>query len=206
MTLRVLAVDDHPLNSMLVKKLLLKFGFLPEQVDYAEDGAQAVAMYQKGSYDVVLMDCQMPVMDGYEATGRIREIQEETGRTVPILAMTANAMAGDRARCIAAGMDDYISKPIEKDKFRNLLCKWLGGHDDDPGEEGEVCEIASPDPDPVDMEHVAMFTDGDVEDEKELFALFLEQADLNADTLKKLVADEAAAEWKSTAHRFKGAG
>jgi len=94
------------------------------------DGAQAVAAVQANTFDVVLMDCQMPELDGYDATRAIREwqaphISAGTATRLPIVAMTANAMPGDREKCLAAGMDDYLSKPIKRDVLLAALVRWL---------------------------------------------------------------------------------
>jgi CheY-like chemotaxis protein len=93
-------------------------------VQVAGNGREVLELLPKASYGLILMDCQMPEMDGYEATAIIRE--QERGLTrIPIVAMTANAMSGDRERCIAAGMDDYLSKPIERARLAAILAKWV---------------------------------------------------------------------------------
>jgi CheY-like chemotaxis protein/HPt (histidine-containing phosphotransfer) domain-containing protein len=97
----------------------------------AENGVQALAAIQSSRFDLVLMDCQMPVMDGYEATRAVRYWEEggtdqvRTGRRLPIVAMTANALQGDREKCLAAGMDDYVAKPIKRDALAAVLGKWI---------------------------------------------------------------------------------
>ena len=119
---RVLVVEDNPTNQQLVLALLHKWGY---QVHIASHGAEALALLRQHPIDVVLMDCQMPEMDGYEATRRIRA--GEAGarhRDVPIIALTANAMVGDRATAIAAGMDEHISKPIDAPALRAALQHW----------------------------------------------------------------------------------
>ncbi len=96
-------------------------------VDVAANGEEAVDMWSKLPYDVIFMDCQMPEMDGYAATGAIRQREgrgEGEKRHTPIVAMTANAMEGDREKCLNAGMDDYISKPVRMDNCRDALEKW----------------------------------------------------------------------------------
>ncbi|MBX3026123.1 response regulator [bacterium] len=111
--LRILVAEDNPVNQKVVLRMLQRLGY---QADVAGDGERAVAAATAQPYDVVLMDVQMPGVDGYEATRRIRS--ERRGRQPRIIAMTANAMASDRDRCLAAGMDDYISKPLRPDDLR----------------------------------------------------------------------------------------
>jgi len=120
---RVLLVEDHQVNQLLAKQLLHKLGY--GHVEIANDGMEALMKINNEEYDLVLMDCQMPRMDGYEATMEIRQREIFTGEHTPIVAMTANAMAGDREKCIGVGMDDYISKPISVNKFKDTLTIWL---------------------------------------------------------------------------------
>jgi hypothetical protein len=103
------------------------------EVDVAENGLQALDCLERNRYHLVLMDCQMPVMDGLEATRRIREREERSGvPRMPIIALTGNAMEGDRENCIQAGMDDYLAKPFTMDEVGRMLLSWLklstGGH------------------------------------------------------------------------------
>ena len=95
---------------------------------HVKDGSEAVASYRKRRFDAVLMDCEMPVMDGFAATSLIRKFEEETGALrTPIIALTANALTGDREHCLRQGMDDYLSKPIEQRQLSALVARWLGG-------------------------------------------------------------------------------
>ncbi|MBI2381235.1 MAG: response regulator [Gammaproteobacteria bacterium] len=121
---RVLLVEDNAFNQEIAKELLLGLGL---EVDIAPDGAQGRDRTLAGGYDLVLMDMQMPVMDGLEATRAIRAAEGE--RHTPIVAMTANALKGDRERCLEAGMDDYLSKPIEPERLAACLAAWLKGGD-----------------------------------------------------------------------------
>jgi CheY-like chemotaxis protein len=93
-------------------------------VDVAVDGREAVKAVAQTTYDCLFMDCQLPEMDGYAATTAIRQQESETGHYVPIIAMTANAMPGDRERCLAAGMDDYLSKPAKSEQIVAMLRRW----------------------------------------------------------------------------------
>ena len=129
--LRVLLVEDNTVNRMVAEQLLRVFQC---EVRNAADGEQALAALREGGVDIVLMDCQMPVLDGYAAAPLAPE-EVETGRArLPIIAMTANAMAGDRERCLQAGMDDYLSKPIARATLHALLLRWGGGKAASPGQ------------------------------------------------------------------------
>ena len=117
---RVLVAEDNFINQEIIRALLGLLGLTPELV---VNGVEAVQALKEGNYDLVIMDMQMPELDGYEATRRIRTA--ETGARVPIIAMTANAMIGDREKCLDAGMDDYISKPIDTSVLVGVLQRWL---------------------------------------------------------------------------------
>lgn len=123
--LPVLLVEDNPVNRLLAVRILKKTGC---SVDVAENGAVAVQMTRERSYAVVFMDLQMPVMDGLQATAAIRR-QEGTGPRVPIVAVTANAMPGDRETCLAAGMDDYLAKPLRPSDLVLALHRWCAAAD-----------------------------------------------------------------------------
>jgi signal transduction histidine kinase/DNA-binding response OmpR family regulator len=123
---RVLLVEDNPVNQELALAMMNMIGCT---VDTAFSGPQAVEACDQSRFDVILMDCQMPGMDGFEATAIIRrhEAEKNLPRT-PIVAITANALQGDRNRCLAAGMDDYLSKPFSFDQLREMLTRWIHGH------------------------------------------------------------------------------
>lgn len=133
---RILLVEDNELNAALAARMLESLGF---DVTVAENGHLAVEEVQANSFDVILMDCLMPVMDGFEATRRIRRHEEERRRSpVPIIALTANALTGDKEACLNAGMNDYLSKPYSETEIRSLLVRWLKTEDavDAVGEDG----------------------------------------------------------------------
>lgn len=121
--MRVLLVEDNPVNLMVGQRLL---GVLGTDCDAAGNGEEALLRMSASRYDLVLMDCQMPVMDGYTATRRWRELERDAGdgRHLPIIAMTANAMAGDRQKCLDAGMDDYLAKPVTRAELERSLHRW----------------------------------------------------------------------------------
>ncbi|HEX9098176.1 MAG TPA: response regulator [Candidatus Dormibacteraeota bacterium] len=119
---RILVAEDNAANLKVAVRMVERLGY---RADVAGNGSEALQALDRVPYDAVLMDCQMPEMDGYEATREIRKAERD-GRHVPIIAMTASAMAGDRERCLAAGMDDYISKPVKLHIVAAVLERWLG--------------------------------------------------------------------------------
>ncbi|MCA1957097.1 MAG: response regulator, partial [Nitrospira sp.] len=147
-SVRLLVVDDNPVNQKVAVRMLEKLGY---RADVAGNGHEALAALARRPYDIVFMDCQMPEMDGFEATRRIRELEtaplsvasDHTSphlsspqppgdtlpttkhRRVPIIAMTANAMEADRQQCLACGMNDFISKPISREDLERVLSQWL---------------------------------------------------------------------------------
>ncbi len=119
--IRILVVEDNIVNQEVALGMLNIIGF---QADTADNGKDGLFKLQESDYDLVLMDCQMPVMDGYEATRQIRGLNSDL-RSTPIIALTANAMTGDAEKCLAAGMDDYLSKPFEPEVLEERICHWL---------------------------------------------------------------------------------
>jgi signal transduction histidine kinase/CheY-like chemotaxis protein len=119
--LRILLAEDNLINQKLTLRLLEKSG---HTVDIAANGKIAVEKWRQNKYDVVLMDILMPEMDGLEATEQIRSLEKETGRRTPIIALTANAMKGDREQCLGVGMDDYLPKPLKMNDLKALLARW----------------------------------------------------------------------------------
>jgi two-component system, sensor histidine kinase and response regulator len=135
--LRILLAEDQPINQRVAVTMLTQCG---HNVELARDGREAVSHFDQHRYDLIFMDVQMPELDGFEATTEIRRREEAAGRErTPIIAMTAHAMAGDRERCLAGGMDDYLAKPIDFERLLSLLERWIA----------RVSPVASPGMDPV---------------------------------------------------------
>lgn len=118
----VLLVEDNPVNQTVIQAMLRSLGF---EVFTAGDGAQAISLVARQPFAAVLMDCRLPIVDGYEATRRIRQMSQ--GRDLPIIALTANALQGDRERCLEAGMNDYLTKPFKRNDLQQILQRWLPG-------------------------------------------------------------------------------
>lgn len=199
----ILLAEDNVTNQKVAFGLLKKFGIEPVIV---YNGQQAVRAVQQDHYDLVFMDCQMPVMDGLRATAEIRA--QETGRRhIPIIAMTAHALTGDREKCLAAGMDGYLSKPLSSTALAAILVKWLGS-----GEESE--EISPRDCPPTSEENIPQILDRKdliarlADDEElaiEVLAAFAEDIPDKIETLKAAVADGDSQQIKDQGHTVKGA-
>lgn len=199
---RVLVVEDHPINQMLLLKLLKKLGLT--HISTAVNGVEALAALERAPANLVLMDCQMPELDGYETTRAIREREAQTGEHLPIIAMTANAMVGDREKCLKTGMDDYLSKPIDLPKLSQTLGRWLHvTHDATP--EAAPAAADSDGEQPIDLTHLRHFTDGDRTEEQALFSIFLTRAEDTVAALAGAMTQEAAETWRKQAHLLKGA-
>jgi CheY-like chemotaxis protein len=127
---RVLVVDDNPINQLVAREMLLSLGV---EVETAEHGADALARLERSSYALVFMDVMMPVLDGLATTRAWRELEGRTGRRrLPVVALTANAMASDRERCLEAGMDDYLAKPVRREQLAQMLARWLPAEPEPP--------------------------------------------------------------------------
>jgi two-component system sensor histidine kinase/response regulator len=120
---RALVADDNKINQQVALLFLQDMGFI---VDVASDGIEAVSAFKSKPYDMVFLDCQMPGIDGFEACKIIKEIQQRRQQKVPVIAVTANAIAGSREECLALGMDDYLSKPIDPEAMNKMVARWLG--------------------------------------------------------------------------------
>lgn len=120
---RILMVEDNQINQRVGKLILQRAGF---NIDLANDGREALEAHKSEPYDLILMDCQMPVMDGFEASRQIRSLDKHQP---VIIAVTANALVGERERCLNAGMDDYLSKPFQAEQLVAVVKKWMASRD-----------------------------------------------------------------------------
>jgi signal transduction histidine kinase/HPt (histidine-containing phosphotransfer) domain-containing protein len=185
--LRILLVEDNRINQRVAVRMLKKDG---HQVTIAEDGKKALLAVEQNTFDLAFMDVQMPEMDGFEATAAIRARERATGRHLPIIAMTARAIKGDRERCLAAGMDDYVSKPVTFTELRRVLTA--------------VRASSSP---PLVFDEAAALArvDGDVGFLRELASLLAEDAPQLLAQIGDATAALDAVRIEKTAHRLKGA-
>jgi CheY-like chemotaxis protein len=175
-------------------------------VEVASNGAEGVAACQQRQFDIVLMDLQMPVMDGMTATRMIRA--SETSGHIPVIALTANAMTGDRELCEAAGMDGYLTKPIEVERLRNILSKFGLEKPDAPGAPSAPTD--APDPTlgfaaPVDLHGFQSLTDGDQVFAQELVNTFVLSGEQQLDEIAAALAQNQRTAVARAAHKLKGA-
>ena len=200
---RLLVVEDNAINMMVMQGVLGKLGY--GHIDKARDGLEAVekATHRPAAekYDLILMDCQMPKLDGYDATRRLRELGVKT----TIVAMTAHALSGDREKCLAAGMDDYLTKPIEIKALAATLDRWLE-QVADPLEPASPPDTGSGGPDAVfDVDGFIKLMLGDEELVATLLRMFIESMPGDIERLKDAVASGDGSQVRSAAHFIKGA-
>ena len=186
----VLIVDDHPINLLFMRNMMTRMGF--NRCEEVSSGRQAIDLCHSKHYDIIIMDCQMPDMDGFETAAHIRELQNGKDRSV-IIAATADAMKGAAEKCLTAGMDAYISKPIEKDKLCAILHRYIPGN----GEQGAR--------DIFNHDHLYEFTQGDPEMEKSIIAMFVDNLKNDIAALDKSFQAKDYQEWDSWVHKIYGA-
>jgi CheY-like chemotaxis protein len=221
--MRMLLCDDNAINQKVAMRLLQQMGYKPE---VAGNGLEALAALDKQPYDIIFMDVQMPEMDGLEATRFIRERQQDKSRfpnyksSIIIVAMTANAMPGDRDRCINAGMDDYMAKPVRPEDVRKIIERWgamvASTEPASPREAqtatgtGPLDARSSPAPapveePPVDMDRLNDFTNGNLDDLRDLITLYLKQTTGQVEQLAAAIKAGSAQDVRRVAHSCAGA-
>jgi CheY-like chemotaxis protein/HPt (histidine-containing phosphotransfer) domain-containing protein len=197
--LRILLAEDNIVNQKLALMQLHNLGYAADAV---ADGLEAVKALELIPYDIVLMDCQMPVMDGYEATAEIRR-RERGARRATIIAMTAHALSGDREKCLSAGMDDYISKPVREEDLVLVLGRWVeqaAAHADDDLQEGRA-----PEHDADMISALKALTRGGGNDLlSEMVDLFIKDAAERLDALRSALVNEDGKSFYIAAHALKG--
>jgi CheY-like chemotaxis protein/HPt (histidine-containing phosphotransfer) domain-containing protein len=188
---------------MLAVRILEKRG---HAVTVAGNGKEALAALERAPFDLVLMDLEMPELGGFEATARIRARERGTGRHVPILALTAHAMKGDRERCLAAGMDGYVSKPIQARELYQAIAQLLPAKPA-PASADEVPAAAGPPPGPAVLDRAAALkhVGGDEQLFHELIGVFLEDCPRMLSELREAAETADAVRLKRAAHSLKGA-
>lgn len=191
---RVLLVEDNVINQKVAIQMLDR---LHCDVEVAGDGETALAIIFDGNYSIVLMDIQMPGMDGYETAAAIREQEAGTGRRIPIVAMTANAMSGDREKCLAAGMDDYVPKPVRQEELQRVLKKWTGS-------EVEEQATASGGAQPLNTSYLSDALNFDPEFIHELLNEFWKSSPVLVKQIKDSVASGDEKQTTYAAHTLKG--
>ena len=195
--LRILLAEDNLINQKLAIALLQKEG---HEVTVASDGQQAVELYMATPFDIVLMDVQMPIMDGFAATQKIREFERANRIHVPIIALTAHAGAVDRERCLAAGMDEYISKPIRIGKLREAISFQTGTQHPAGGTTIHVSSTGRV----IDWQHAFETVGGDQNLLKDLVGLFLSEQSAILERIETAVTSQNSANLRLSAHSLKG--
>jgi signal transduction histidine kinase/YesN/AraC family two-component response regulator len=213
--LRILLVDDNAINQKVAARILSQIGYRP---DLAGNGLEALAALDQQVYDLIFMDVMMPEMDGLEATKAIRERQKQVdahpnyGGRIIIIAMTAHAMQSDREKCIAAGMDDYLAKPIRPKDVRGMIEKW--GAKEAPAKEDKTVPAAStakppvpaaPTAPPVEMERLNDLSDGSADVLRELVELYFNQTTQQLSQIEAAIQTNQAEEVRRVAHSCAGA-
>jgi PAS domain S-box-containing protein len=208
---RILVVEDNVVNQMVALGLLESLGYAAET---AGDGLHALQALDAGDFDAVLMDVQMPRMDGYAATREIRA-RAQGARRIPVIAMTAAAVEGERERCLAAGMDDFLTKPVDPAALAAVLTTWLKSDDrpaHHPSTEAtttmdHLLDYSEPDPDALDTDRLDMLRDLDEDNTDYLdraIGNFLTNSHTGLDTIREAVAAGDAAALRAAAHKLAG--
>lgn len=211
-TVRILLVEDNVVNQLVALKVLEQAGY---HTDLAENGSEAIEKTKAVPYSLILMDCQMPVMDGYQATAQIRQLDSDNAY-VPIVAMTAHAMVGDREKCLAAGMNDYISKPVDPDHLMALIDHYCFKSDDGAASLDASWRPAAPNTLPERWETPAARTTrfdakasiaraGDREFWLQLLQAYLEEVPELIQNIEQALDDADASAVERSAHAIKGA-
>jgi Amt family ammonium transporter len=203
---RVLVAEDNEVNQFVIKEILERHGIV---VTLAGSGAQAVRFVRGEKFDLVLMDCQMPEMDGFEATRAIRQAEADNHLLpIPIVALTASAVRGDRERCIEAGMNDYITKPIDQARLKQILDRYLR-HPKEDVDSSVILPVAMPVDrqsaiDPIDIEGLMRRCSGDMDFASRLLDKFISRLDKDLARLEKSIAEDHFDDLAALGHSLMG--
>jgi signal transduction histidine kinase/DNA-binding response OmpR family regulator/HPt (histidine-containing phosphotransfer) domain-containing protein len=226
--LKILVVEDHLINQTVILSQLDTLGY---QADCVANGLEALKCLEAQNYDIVLMDCQMPLMDGYTATQELRRREGNQTRTV-VIALTAHAMKADREKCLASGMDDYLSKPVDEEDLARIVQRWaqklplspvthsLEATDSELAQSGALLSVNSiysstgnghgsgiDSPDftlPIDRDRLEKISRGKISVKRQLLQMFLETASQDLQPLERAIAAQDYSQVKHFAHRLKG--
>lgn len=230
--MKVLIVEDNHVNQVMMERWMKKMGF--GEVHVANNGFESLTLLRHNEFDVILMDCQMPELDGYETTSLIRDMEKKSEKETPIIAVTANVSYGEREKCIDAGMNDYLTKPTNYSVLQDTIAKWLyiskkaqehntkslleqsineGMVQDDVFvDEQTLQETQQPPTEPksnghdiIDMAIMDDFTEGDMDLEKQFINIFLEKGWEHIEKMQKNLSDDDIETWKIASHSLKGA-
>ncbi len=200
--LRILLAEDSPPNQRLAVGVLTKWG---HEITVVNNGREALATLENNSdqFDLVLMDVQMPEMDGFQATSLIREREARSGTHLPIIAMTAHAMKGDREECLAAGMDGYVAKPIRRRELQQVIDEVLGQQAAGPPDQPKG-PAPRPILDAINWEHAEQTTEGDPELLRQILAAVIETSPLLLSQMEEALRRGESRELRRAAHTLKG--
>jgi two-component system, sensor histidine kinase and response regulator len=203
---RILLAEDNLVNQKVARGTLERMGL---KVDIVANGAEAVAAWARGRYHLILMDCQMPVMDGYQAAREIRA-HETLGNRIPIVALTADAMTGAERQCLDAGMDGYLTKPLHRERLASMIDQYLGGAPAASAPSAPAQPVSAPlatpeppDP-PVDWDQFLSLTDGDHEFADQLVQIFIDSGDATLREIRAALDRGDLPAIGRAAHAFKG--
>jgi len=199
--LNILVAEDTLFNQKFIRRLLDRWGY---KATVVENGQAAVSAVSQNHFDIVLMDVQMPEMDGFEATEKIREMESSTAKHVPIIAMTAHAMKGDRERCLEAGMDDYVPKPISSETLLNAINALVAQHPAGDTMRNPEDENKSPDVPLFDKEALLKAFDNDWDFFLEVVDMFVADYPQMMTDIKQAIEEQDSSKLERTAHALKG--
>jgi PAS domain S-box-containing protein len=200
--LNILVAEDHKLNQIYIRRLLGKLGF--DNFTITEDGLQTLREWESGKYNFIMMDCHMPELSGYAVTGLIRRLENDRGAHTPIIAMTANAMSGEREKCLASGMDEYVSKPVTFRQLKAVMAAWVDFEKTNSAAPEATASPDLPELPLFDPTLLANIVGGDMSAELELVNVFLTETRRHLAELNAAQAEGNAVTWREKSHLIKG--